>query len=134
MSGLSNIDIEKYFMNEHDNLKANFKKVVSSDSLTKYVHFKKILGDGKSCYPFIIMNTARKNQKGVHWWSILNLDPKKHLFLFDSEGFEGFKFFILQDDKDIIDKLLYNVQSFGKIDKKNRLRYTDIFSSKLLQT
>ena len=118
MSGLSNIDIEKYFMNEHDNLKANFKKVVLSDSLTKYIHFKKILGDGKSCYPFIIMNTARKNQKGVHWWSILNLDPKKHLFLFDSEGFEGFKFFILQDDKDIIDKLLYNVQSFGKKDKK----------------
>ena len=34
------------------------------------------------------MNTTRKNHKGVHWWSILNLDPKKHLFLFDSEDFE----------------------------------------------
>ena len=27
MSGLSNIDIEKYFMNEHDNLKAILKKL-----------------------------------------------------------------------------------------------------------
>ena len=119
MSGLSNIDIEKYFMNNlSDNLKKNFKRVVSSDSLTKFIQFKKILADRKSCYPFIIMNTTRKNHKGVHWWSILNLDPKKHLFLFDSEGFEGFKVFILDNDKEIIDKLLYNVQSFGKKDSK----------------
>ena len=101
-----------------DNFKKNFKKVVSSDSLTKYIQFKNILADGKSCYPFIIMNTARKNHKGVHWWSLLNIDPKKHLFLFDSEGFEGFKIFILENDKSIIDKLLYNVQSFGKKDSK----------------
>ena len=119
MSRLSNIDIEKFFMNElSENVKKNFKKVVSSDTLTRYVQFKKVLGDGKSCYPFVIMNTTRKNHKGVHWWSLLSVDPKKHLFLFDSEGFEGFKVFILSNDKDIIDKLLYNVQSFNKKDKK----------------
>ena len=64
------------------------------------------------------MNTTRKNHKGVHWWSILNIDPKKHLPLFDSEGFEGFKYFILSDDSDIVDKILYNVNNFGKKDKK----------------
>ena len=96
-----------------ENVKKNFKKVVASDT-----QFKKILGDGKSCYLFIIMNTARENYKGAHWWSLLNVDPKKHLFLFDSEGFEGFKVFISSNDKDIIDKLLCNVQSLNKKDKK----------------
>ena len=68
MSGLSNVDIEKYFMNESgQDLKKKFKKVVSSDSLTKFIQFKKILADGKACYPFKTMNTARKNRKVVHW-------------------------------------------------------------------
>ena len=75
MSGLSNIDIETFFLKEsNEDLENSFKKVVSSES-----H-----------YPFIIMNTARKNQKGVHWWSILNIDQKRHLFLFDSEEFGCF--------------------------------------------
>ena len=77
------------------------------------------------------MNTARKNQKGVHWWSILNIDKKKHLFLFDSEGFEGFKYFILSDDSNIVDKILYTVNNFGKKDKNNTLQYTYIFCCKL---
>ena len=64
------------------------------------------------------MNTSRKNHSGVHWWSILNIDPKKELFLFDSEGFEGFKVFILSDDKNIIDKILYNVKQCEKKIKK----------------
>ena len=42
MTGLSNIDIEKYFMNDlNDNVRKNFKKVISSDSLTKFIQFKK---------------------------------------------------------------------------------------------
>ena len=49
----------------------------------------------------------------IKYWS-----KKKHLFLFDSEGFEGFKYFILTDDSDIVDKILYNVNNFGKKDKK----------------
>ena len=46
------------------------------------------------------------------------LTQKKYVFLFDSEGFEGFKYFILTDDSDIVDKILYNVNNFGKKDKK----------------
>ena len=60
------------------------------------------------------MNTSRKNRPGVHWWSILNIDQKKELFLFNSEEFEGFKVFILSDNKGIIDKVLYNVKQFEK--------------------
>ena len=36
--------------------------------------------------------------------NILNIYPKKQLFLFDSYGFLGFTVFIEQDDGDIINK------------------------------
>ena len=71
---------------------------MSSDSLTKFINFKKILKTEKAPYPFIIMNTSRQNKPEVHWWSFLNIDPKNELFLFDSEGFEGLKFFIISDE------------------------------------
>ena len=67
------------------------------------------------------MNTSQKNKEGVHWWSILKIDPKKELLLFDSYGFIGFKFFILSDDKAIVDKILYNVNNFNKKDNKINL-------------
>ena len=111
MSGLSNLDLEK-FINEDtsDDLKNNFKKVISSNSLTKYVDFENILKKGNPKYPTVIMNTARVNSKGIHWWSILSIEPKKHVFLFDSYGFKGFIIFILRDNKTVIDKVLYNLE------------------------
>ena len=41
--------------------------------------------------------------------------------LFDSYGFIGFKFFILSNDKAIVDKILYNVNNFNKKDNKINL-------------
>ena len=87
---------------------------MSSDSLTKFVNFKKILKTEKAPYPFIIMNTSRHNKPGLHWCIFLNIDPKNELFLFDSEGFEGFKFFIISDELQIVDKVLYGVDHFNK--------------------
>lgn len=45
---------------DNEDLKANFKKVISLNSLTRYLDFKKIISEGNTKYPFIIMNTARK--------------------------------------------------------------------------
>ena len=50
-------------------------------------------------YLFVIMNTDRSDKKGTHRWSFHDLHPKKEIFLFDSFSFEGFKEFIIQDDK-----------------------------------
>ena len=109
MTGLSNIELENFIKNDSSiGLKENFKKVISSNSLTKYIDFKTILKENNVKYPFIIMNTARVNTNGVHWWTILNIEPKKHIFLFDSYGFKGFLVFILRDNKQVIDKILYN--------------------------
>ena len=59
-------------------------------------------------YLFAIFNTDKENEPGVHWWSFMDIHPKNNLFLFDSFGIEGFKLFIVDNDQDIINKLLYN--------------------------
>ena len=53
----------------------------------------------------------------MNWWSFLDLLPKKEIFLFDSFGFEGFKEFIIQDDKKIINKIFYDVGNFNEDNK-----------------
>ena len=69
-------------------------------------------------YPFIIMNTDCSDKKDTHWWSFLDLHPKKRNFLFESFGFEGFKEFLLQDDRKTLNKILYGIKRFEKKDKK----------------
>ena len=62
-------------MKKNDNIKNNFTGVYSSDTINKYINFHKILKTNKSHYPFVILNTSRENKPGVHWWSIINIDP-----------------------------------------------------------
>ena len=60
------------------------------------------------------MNTDRSNKKGTHWWSFLNLHPRKEIFLFDSFGFEGFKEFIINDDRKALNKILFGIKKKQK--------------------
>ena len=60
----------------------------------------------------IIMNTDQSDKKVTHWWSFLELHTKKEIFLFDSFSFEGFKEFILDDDGNILNKILYGIEKF----------------------
>ena len=57
----------------------------------------------------------------MHWWSFLDIYLKKDLLLFHSFGFTGFKQFIVDNDLDIIDKILFNLQKFNKKDSKIKL-------------
>ena len=63
----------------------------------------------------------RNNKPGTHWWSFLDIYPKKGLLLFDSFSFTGFKKFTVDNDSDIIDKMLFNFQKFNKKDSKMNL-------------
>ena len=135
MTGLSNLELEHFIKNDTSTeLKKNFKKVISSNSLTKYIDFKTILKENDAKYPFIIMNTARVNTNGVHWWTILNIEPKKHIFLFDSYGFKGFLVFILRDNKQVIDKILYNLKKKDShIKKKDVCKKNNLLSKKNIE-
>ena len=64
------------------------------------------------------MNTDRSVKKGTHWWSFLDLHLRKEIFLFDSFGFEGFKEFILDDDRKALNKILFGIEKFKKNDNK----------------
>ena len=50
-------------------------------------HASMISSKGK--YPFIIANTDNSEKFGVHWWSILDTEPKTDIFFFDSFGLDG---------------------------------------------
>ena len=69
-------------------------------------------------YPFILMNTDRSAKKGMHWWSFLDSNPKKEIFLFNSFSLEGLEEFILQDDHKVLIKILYGTDKFNKKDNK----------------
>lgn len=62
-------------------------------------------------YPFDIFNTDKHSKSGTHWWRILDIYPPPKIFLFDSLVLDGFNFFAVDNDKNAIDKLLYNFNS-----------------------
>ena len=120
MAGISNEAIDDLFDKTKDSdLKNNFIGVFPSNFINKFIsHHSIIKSKPKVKYPFIIMNTDRSDRDGTHWWSFLDLHQKKDIFLFDSFGFEGLKKFIIDNDKKLINKVLFNLNKFGKNDRK----------------
>ena len=77
-----------------------------------------MIEEKKGKYPFIIDNTDANNKKGMHWWSIVNIEPRHELFFFDSFCLDSLKHFIIQDDRKIIDKILIGIEQMNKTDQK----------------
>ena len=120
MAGISNEAIDDFFEKiKDDDLKNKFIGVFPSNFINKFIsHHSIIKNKPKVKYPFIIMNTDRSDRSGTHWWSFLDLHKKKDIFLFDSFGFEGLKKFIIDNDKKLLNKVLFNLNKFGKNDHK----------------
>ena len=118
MAGISNETIVNFFEKEtDDDLKKNFVGVFPSNYVTRFISFHKMMIE-ENRYPFIIMNTDHSNKKGTHWWSFLDLHERKEIFLFDSFGFEGFKEFVIDNDRNILNKILFGIEKFQKKDNK----------------
>ena len=119
MSRISNDAVIEFFENETDSdLKENFVGVFPSNYIIKFISFHQMAREKTKKYPFIIMNTDRSDKSGTHWWSCLDLHEKKEIFLFDSFGFTGFKRFVIDNDVNILIKILYSLQKFQKKDQK----------------
>ena len=123
MTGISNVNIIKIINEIDGDLKRNFVGVFSSDETFKFFKYKHLIRTKKAAYPFMIMNTDRKNKDGEHWWSLLEITDKKQIFLFDSFGFIGLKDFIIDNDRLILDKFFYGLDKINKNDKKINLTY-----------
>ena len=64
--------------------------------------------------------TEKKNQEHIGGASLIFIQ-RKTFFLFDSFGFAGFKEFIVDNDINIVDKLLFNFKKCNKKDTKTDL-------------
>ena len=69
-------------------------------------------------FSFIIANTDASDKPDVHWWSILDIEPRTDIFFCDSYGIEGLKHFIIQDDMQIVDKILIGIEKMDRTDDK----------------
>ena len=118
MGGISNIQIEQAFQKIGDPvISSNFIGVFPSNYMNKFInHTAMIENSGK--FPFIIANTDDSSKSGMHWWSILDIEPRTDIFFFDSYGIEGLKHFIIQDDKKIVDKILVGIEKMDRSDNK----------------
>ena len=118
MEGVSNKTVVKFFAEKTSDDVKKIYRCFSSNSVTRFITFHSMLRGSGAQYLFITMNTDRRDKKGTHWWSFLDLHPKKEFFLFDSFSFEGFKKFILQVDQKVHNKILYGIEKFNKKDNK----------------
>ena len=111
--GINNTQIQNFFQkDENEDLKNNFIGVFSMDYISRFIKYHELIKEKeKGKYPFAIFNTDPHNKPGTHWWSFLDIQPKKSLLLFDSHGLDGFKYFIVDNDEKIIDELLYNFKN-----------------------
>ena len=115
--GISNFETEKVFkeINNKD-ININFLGVFPSDKINKFIMFEKMMRGKK--YLLIILNTDRIDEDGTHWWSILNISPKRELLLSDSFGISGIKHFIVSNDKKIVGKVLKVLEYADQKDNK----------------
>ena len=74
-----------------------------------------ITRDFLTCYSSSYFSPMdRANKPGTDWWSFLNIYPKMELLLFDRQGFQRLKYFIIDNDELTISKLLCNLNKFNE--------------------
>ena len=119
MGGISNFQIENAIANIGDNdLISNFVGVFPANHMNKFINRAAMISAKKSKYPFVIANTDSSSKGGTHWWSILDIDPKPHIFFFDYSGLDGLKHSIVHDDRNIVKKVMFGTEQMTRTDNK----------------
>ena len=86
--------------------------------MNRFIDHAAIMTAKKGKYPFIIANTDASSKQGTHWWSILDTEPKTDIFFFDSFGLDGLKHLIVEDDRKIVEKILFGTEKMTRTDNK----------------
>ena len=120
---ISNFQIENAIDNIGDeDLNSNFVVVFPSNRMNKFINHSAMISSKKGKYAFVIANTDSKEKGGTHWWSIIDTEPKTDTFFFDSFGIDGLKHFIVQDDRKLIERVLFGTKTMTRTDNKIILR------------
>ena len=86
--------------------------------MNKFINRAAMILAKNSKYPFVIANTDSSSKGGTHWWSILDIEPKTDIFFFDYSGLDGLKHSIMQDDRNIVEKVLFRTEKMTRTDNK----------------
>ena len=117
--GINNFQIENALKNRDDeDINDNFVSVFPSNHMKKFINHAGLISKKTGKYPFMIVNTDCSEKGRKHWWSIHDIQPKQDIFLFDSFGLDGSKQFIIQDDRNIIEKILFATEKMTRTDRK----------------
>ena len=117
--GISNFQIEYAIKNiGHEVLDDNFVGVFPPNHMNKFINHAAMISEKQGKYVFVIANTDNSENSRTHWWSILDIEPKMDIFFFDSFGLDGLKHFIIQDDRNVIEKILFGTENIIRTDSK----------------
>ena len=117
--GVSNFQIENAIKNIRDeDMDDNFVGVFPSNHINKFINHVAMISEKQGKYSFIIANTNSSEKGGIHWWSILDIEPKTDIFFFDSFGLDGLKHFIIRDGRNVVEKVLFETEKMTKTDKR----------------
>ena len=119
--GINNFTIEKAFEEMEDkDIQNNFWGVFPSNYMNKFINHAVMISEKKGKYPFIIPNTDSSSKGGTHW-SILDIESKNSIFFVDSFGLNGLRYFIIQDDKKVIEEILFGTEQMTRTNNKTTL-------------
>ena len=99
-------------MTDNNDLDDSFVGVFPSSRMNKFFDVTKMMKEKK--YRFLIANTDRSDKPSTHWWSILDIDSKKDVLLFDLFGVLGLRNFIVQVDEKLAKKVLKGVHNIAQ--------------------
>ena len=117
--GISNFQIENAISNiGDDDLISNFVGVFPSNHMNKFINHAAMISAKEGRYPFVIANTDDSSKGGTHWWTILDIEQKTEIVFFDSFGADGLMHFIVQDDRKIVEKILFGTEKMTRTDNK----------------
>ena len=87
--------------------------------MNKFIDHVSMISQKKGKYPFVVVaNTNNSSESVAHWWSALDIELKTDIFFLDSFGVDALKNFIIQDDKKVIEKILFGTDQVKRTDDK----------------
>ena len=62
---------------DDERLNNKFVGVFPADKINKFINFKQKIHEKTAKYLFLTANTEDSSKECKHWWSILDIEPKK---------------------------------------------------------
>ena len=86
--------------------------------MNKFINHASMISEKERKIHFVIANTDSSSKGATGWWSILDIEPKTDIFFFDSFGLDGLKAFLVQDNINIIEKILFGTEQMTRTNNK----------------